>query len=64
MDPATLSAALAIGVQLTQAALDWQAKMSQPGGVTEADIDAKLAEIGVSRAELIAAIAAARAPGG
>lgn len=62
MDPVTLQAALAIGIQLTQAALDWQAKMSQPGGVTEADIDAKLAELGVSRAALAQAIADARAP--
>lgn len=63
MDPVTLQAALDIGVQLTQAALDWQAKMSQPGGVTEADVDAKLAELGVSRAALAKAIEDARAKG-
>lgn len=63
MDPVTLQTALAIGVQLTQAALDWQAKMAQPGGVTEADIDEVLVKIGVSRADLVAAIAEAKAAG-
>jgi len=64
MDPVTLNTALAIGVQLTQAALAWQTKMAQPGGVTEADIDAELGRVGLSRADLVAAIAEAKAAGG
>ena len=58
MDPVTLAAALQIGVQLTQAAMDWQTKMAA-GGITPADIDAKLLEIGLSRADLVTAIAEA-----
>lgn len=62
MDATTLNAALAVGIQLTQAALEWQAKVAA-GGVTEADIDAKLVEVGKSRQDLVDAIAARRAGG-
>lgn len=61
MDPKTIESAIAIGVQLAQAALDWQTKLASPGGITEADIDAKLLEVGQSRQDLAAAIAERRA---
>lgn len=60
MNPKTLEAALAIGVQLTQAALDWNTRLAA-GTISEADIDAKLAEIAVTRQDLVDAIAELKA---
>jgi len=62
MDPATLQLAIQLGLQLTQAAADWQAKLAA-GTITDADIDAELAKSGQARADLVAAIDKAKAEG-
>lgn len=62
MDPTTLNLAIGIGLQLAQAAADWQSKLAA-GTITDADIDAELAKSGQARADLQAAIDKAKAEG-
>lgn len=62
MDPATLNLAIGIGLQLAQAAADWQQRLAA-GEITDADVDAELAKSGTARADLLASIAVAKSEG-